>query len=151
VNDFLRRYTLASWIIALTFFINAIVDAATNAWPFFYGSAEWRFGAAGIFSNYLITMLFGLLMMAAIGVAKQQQKALRVVGATAGLMTLVLLAGSIGYVLDTFQVRPAVREDQFDMYRIGAVKTAFKIGCTLLGTIALTLASFKAARDATAH
>ena len=151
MTEFLRRYTLASWLIALMFIVNPIVDAATNAWPYFVDSAEWRFGSAGILSGYFVSMMFGLLLMSAIGVARQQRTTLRLVGGLSALLTLFLLIGSVSFVLDTFQVRPVVREDQLAMFKIGAVKTAFKIAATLVGTVVLAVASFKAARDTAAN
>jgi hypothetical protein len=150
VTDLLRRYTLASWLIALMFIINPIVDAATNAWPFDFGNEQWRFGSAAIASGYLVSILFGLLLMSAIGVAKEHRATLLAVTGIAGLMALLLLGMSVGYVLDTFQVRPVVRDDQLAMFRIGAAKTAFKLGAALLGTLVLSIASFKAAGDVSA-
>jgi hypothetical protein len=148
VTDLLRRFTLASWLIALLFVINPIVDAATNAWPFYPASVEWRFASTGILSNYFVSILFGLLMMGAIAVAKQQRTVLRLVGGVSGLLALFLLVASVSYGFDTLQLRPVVREEQLPMFRIGAVKTAFKIGGAVLGTVLLALGAFKAARDA---
>jgi hypothetical protein len=150
VTDLLRRYTLASYLVALMFMVNPIVDAATNAWPWYLDSVQWRFGSAGILSGYFVSILFGLMMMSAIGVAKQHRITLYLVAITSGLLTLLLLGLSVSYVLDTFQVRPLVREEQVEMFRIGAVKTAFKIVAAVVVTLVMTIASIKAARDTTA-
>ncbi len=150
MTDLLRRYTLASYLVALMFIVNPIVDAATNAWPWYLDSVQWRFGSAGILSGYFVSILFGLLMMSAIGVAKQHRITLYLVAIASGLLTLLLLGLSVSYVLDTFQVRPLVREEQIEMFRIGAVKTAFKVVAAVVVTLVMTIASFKAARDTTA-
>ena len=46
-----------------------------------------------------------------------------------------------------FQVRNVVREERFEMFKIGAAKTAFRLGLSLVATIVLAIASFKAAKD----
>jgi len=147
VTDFLRRYTLASYLVALMFIINPIVDASTNAWPWDFGNVQWRFGSTGIMSGYFISMLFGLLLLSAVAVAQQHRRVLYAVSAICGLTALLLLLASVTYTLDVLQVHPMVREDQAQMFKIGSLKTAFKIGGSVLCAIALTLASFKSAKD----
>lgn len=148
MNDFLRRYSLASYVVALMFIVFAFVDAGTNAWEWHFDSEQWRFGSTAIASGYFVTILFGLLLLAAIGVARRSRGGLLFVAVVSGVLTLGLLIGSISFVLDTFQVRSLVRDEQYEMFRIGAFKTGFKLVASLVGTLALTFGSFKAARDA---
>mgnify|MGYP001593243968 CR=1 FL=1 len=148
MTDFLRRYTLVSYLVALMFIVLSVLDAATNAWPWFFSSEQWRFGSTGIVSGYLVSVIFGLLLMSAVAVGRKQRGMLYVVSVTATLLTLFLLALIISYALDTFQVRNVVREDQLEMFKIGAAKTAFKIGLSLAVTMVLAFASYQAAKDA---
>lgn len=147
MTDFLRRYTLASYLVALMFIILPVVDAATNAWPWSLGNEQWRFGAAAILSGYLISIIFGLLFLAAVARGSGHKSTLYLTSAVSLLFALVLLVFSISFILDTFQVRNVVREEQFEMFKIGAAKTAFKLGLSLVATIVLAIASFKAAKD----
>lgn len=147
MTDFLRRYTLASYLVALMFIALPVVDAATNAWPWSLGNEQWRFGAAAILSGYLISILFGLLLLGAIAVAGAHKRTLYVTSAVSGLLALVLLAMSISFILDTLQLRGVVREEQVEMFQIGAVKTGSKLALSMAAMIVLAIASFKAAKD----
>jgi len=147
VSDFLRRYTLVCYIIALTFMIASIVDVATNAWPWFIGNEQWRFGAVAILSNYLISIIFGVLLLAVLGVARATPGALYFVTAVSALVALFLFVIMIGYSFDTLQLMGSVREEQVEMFKIGAAKTLFKTLLFFTAALAMSIASFKAARD----
>jgi hypothetical protein len=147
VTDFLRRYTLASYLVALMFIILPVVDAATNAWPWSLGNEQWRFGAAAILSGYLISIIFGLLFLAAVARGSGHKLTLYLTSAVSGLFALVLLVFSISFILDTLQLRGVVREEQHEMFKIGAVKTGSKLALSMVAMIVLAIASFKAAKD----
>ena len=69
------------------------------------------------------------------------------IGALSGLFTALLLLMCISFILDTVQVRMVVREEQMQLFKIGAIKTAAKMGSCVVVLLFLTLGSFKAAKD----
>ena len=137
---------MASYVIALLFVLGPIADILTNVWPWQFGNEQWRFGLVGVASNYLVSLIFGLLLWALVAAQCEHRTALRVITAVAAAGTLVLLVISVGFALDTIQLRNFVREEQRPLFKIGAVKTALKVLTSMLAMLLVAIGSFKAAR-----
>ena len=146
MNESSRRLVPASYVVALLFVLGPIADSMTNVWPWQFGSEQWRFGLVGVASNYLVSVVFGLLMAALVAGAAEQRTMLRVVGALAGVGAAVLVLVLAAYTLDTIQLRGYVREEQRPLFKIGAVKTFLKALTAALALVVLAAGCFKAAR-----
>ena len=110
-------------------------------------SEQWRFGSVSILSNYLVSIVFGLMLLGALGVARGARGTLYFVTATSGLLALLLFVIMISYTLDTLQVWGSVREEQMEMFKIGAGKTLFKIALFFVASVALAVAALRSGRD----
>jgi len=150
VNESLRRLTWASYLVALLFFVFPVVDILTNVWPWEFSGEQWRFGLAGITSNYLISLIFGLLWGACVAAALGHRAVLSAIGVLAGVGTLMLLLLTLTFTLDTLQVRNQVLDDQRALFVIGAFKTMGKIVAAMVTMLVLALNAFRAAKAASA-
>lgn len=148
MNDSLRKLCLASYLVALLFVVSPMVDVMTNVWPWGWGSEQWRFGTFGTASNYLISLIFGLLLAATTAAWAGHRGMLRATAAVGGLFTVLVLLMCFGWMLDTIQVRMLVREDQHTLFKIGVIKTGMKMGFCLIALGAVSLGTFKAAKVA---
>jgi hypothetical protein len=130
--------------VALLFIVSPLVDVLTNVYPWGWGNEQWRFGFFGVTSNYLVSLIFGLLLAGMTAALAGHRGMLRATAVVAGLFAVVELVMCFGFVLDTIQVRMAVRPDQEHLFKIGAVKTAGKMGFCLIATACVSLGAFKA-------
>ena len=145
VNDTYRRLLVASYLTAFLFVLAPVVDILANVWPWDFGNEQWRFGLAGVTSNYLISLIFGLLMAAWIAGLREHRGMLFAVAGVSALVLLLLGVLTLLFVLDTIQVRTVVREEQLQLFKIGAVKTLFKVLASEAALLVLAVAAFKAA------
>ena len=142
----LKRFTVPAYAVALVFLISPAADVVANAWPIDPGNIQWRFGAAGIASNYLLSVVMGL----AIGVAAAAAAGSRVM--TRLFTALSLLVGVLSALialllpLDVLQLRGNVREEALGMFAMGAMKAELKIAVTAVALLLLGIAGFKVAR-----
>ena len=149
MNESSRRLVVASYFIALLFVLGPIADSLTNVFPWQVSSEQWRFGLVGVTSNYLVSVVFGLLLAAFTAAAAEHRVMLRVIAITSVTGAAVLLLVCVAYVLDTVQLRPVVREEQVPFFRIGAVKSILKVLTSVVALVLLGIGCFKGARSPT--
>jgi len=142
----LRRLTPALYVVAAVFILSPLVDVVTNFYPLDPGSVQWRYGAVGIMSNYLISAVFGLLLgtcIAAIAGGRMARWMFTILDlATAAVLILVLALFS----LDVLQLRNVVRPEAADMFKIGALKAALKLVMVAVALALLGIGGLRAAR-----
>lgn len=144
MNDSLRKLCFASYVVALLFIVAPIMDVLTNVWPWGWGSEQWRFGTFLTTSNYLVSLIFGLLLAATTAAMAGHRALLRATAVVAGLFTVLVLLMCFGWVLDTIQVRMLVRPEQHALFKIGLIKTGGKMGFCLITLAAVSVGAFKA-------
>lgn len=126
-------YLLASLLVVLPLF-----DATMQAWPLHVSDERWRFQTLGAVSNLLLVPLLGLLLAATIASLAGDRRVKRVVGSICGILALVMVAFSVLFVMDYFQVRTAPPPK---FQHILAVATAAAVVKNVLSIIALLLLS----------
>jgi hypothetical protein len=139
--------TAAIYVIGLIFLLNPPIDVLTQAWPWRVGATEWRYGTVGIAANYLVSSVFGMLLMTLAAAWRQQRAALRVLAALNLLATGVLMVASVGFVLDVLQLRGNVPPEARRTFYIGAAKALLKYGMTVVGLALVGIAAWKGARS----
>lgn len=144
MNESLPRLTLTAYVVAFLFVVSPLVDILTNVWPWDGGNPQWRFGLVGVTSNYLISMIFGLLLAALVAAAQGHRATLKVLGVVSVLTAVVLMVLCGSFVLDTLQLRTVVREEQRALFKVGAVKTALKVGASILALLVMAVGTWKA-------
>ena len=103
-----------------------LVDLVANVWPLQIGQLEWRYGAWGVLSAYLLTPLLGVMMLAAAAALLGHARMLGALFWLYFLAAAVLLIGSVLFVLDVFQLRGAVPQAGQSQYDVGAAKALVK-------------------------
>jgi hypothetical protein len=104
----------------------SLLDLVTNVWPLQAGLLEWRYGAWGLLSGYLLTPLLGMIMLAAAAALMGHARALAALFWVNLLVAAVLLVGSVFFVLDVVQLRGAVPVGEQSRYDTGASKALLK-------------------------
>ncbi len=149
--DSLRRLSVAAYAVAVLFILSPLVDVLTNIYPTDLGSMQWRFGAIGILSNYLISGVFGLLLATLVAALLGHRTLLRI-SAIVDLATAAVLLGiTLLFALDVLQLRSTVRPEAGEMFRIGALKASLKILMTAVALLLLGIRALKASREAEGH
>lgn len=85
---------LAGYLMALYLCVVPLAETVSGVLPIQLGSANWRFGASGLFSQALMTPMLGLFMAASIAVVFQHRVmgwCLLVLSATTGLIGLIAI------------------------------------------------------------
>jgi MFS family permease len=142
----LRRLSVAVYAVAAVFLLSPLIDVVTNTYPTDLGSMQWRFGAIGILSNYIISAVFGLLLATLVAAVLGHRLVLRVSAVVNVVTAVVLFLITLLFGLDVLQLRQAVRPEAGEMFRIGALKASFKIATTAVALLLLGIGAFRAAR-----
>jgi hypothetical protein len=127
------------------FIVTPLVDVLANVKPLHFGVMEWRFGAAGVASNYLISVVFGATLAALVAVASGRRLTLWVLGVAGSVAALALIVAGVYVVLDMFQLSAQVPPESLNAFETGGWKTFFKLLSTALVLAALGLAELKTA------
>ncbi len=140
--------------VGLLFFFLPIIDVVTQVWPPAPGNPGWRYGLIGLGANYLISVLFGLLLICLAAGAQWHRRTLRVLAIWSAFCGVLCIVGTLAFVLDALQLRPAIPKDntgQLRMFDVGAAKAVFKylISAVVFGWIGL--ASWRGAREIPTH
>lgn len=146
MNDALRRLSFAAYAVALFFVLSPIADVITNAWPLNLGNEQWRYGFAGITSNYLVSVLFGAILASLVAAAAEHRLLLKILGISLAVCAGLLFIMLIGLTLDAFQMISIVRPEQLGMFKIGAAKAAMKIGAVSGVMIILSISCIRAGK-----
>lgn len=128
------------YLVALVFVVTPVIDIIANVMPLHLGTMQWRFGATGVASNYLISIVFGSALAALVAVSGGKRTTLRVIGALGLLAVFGLLIASGFLVLDTLQLRREVPPEALRNFQVGAWKTLFKLLSTALALAAIARA-----------
>lgn len=105
VNSSLRPFVPALYLVGVVMVVIALGDFLGNVWPFRPTAVDWRYSALGILSGFLVTPLFGLLLLAAGAALGGHGKMLRALGVVGILIAAFLLASIALFALDALQVR----------------------------------------------
>jgi hypothetical protein len=145
-----RHLALPAYSVAAALLLIPLTDAALSLWPWRLGTAQWRFGAIGLFSNALMIPAAGLLIILATSLTLDHWRTLRVFGAICAAGALLTFTSVFLFALDAIQTRASVNPQarlSFDVASLTAV------GKLLLGTLALTgfaIAGLRTKREARA-
>ena len=112
-------YFLAAGLILIPF-----LDFATSILPIDKGSLRWRWSSVGLFSGFLFTPLFAIMLVCLIAALIQDRVAQRIVAIFNLLMTVGLIALVLLFAFDGIQLRndvPVTDRLPFDMSTVRAL------------------------------
>lgn len=150
ISDRLRRsrITGAVYFVGLLCLLFPLVDLVTNVWPLRPSDVQWRYGAVGLGSGFLLTPLLGLALISLLATIQAKAGILRTAGVVGIAAAVVLLSVTLLFVLDALQVRVGVQEQEQWFFRTAVIRA---FGKNLLGSVAfgaLGIGAFKSARRA---
>jgi hypothetical protein len=146
VSQVTDRLRTPLYLVAFVFAVTPIVDIITNVLPLQFGAAPWRFGATGVASNYLVSILFGGALAAALAIDGGRRGTVIVLSMLNALAFLVLVVLALSLLLDTIQLHRDVPPDTERMFVTGVVKSQFKLIMAALTFGAFGWALFRHAR-----
>jgi hypothetical protein len=141
-----RYLAWPAYFVALLLIATPALDLLTNVWPVRMGNAEWRYGAVGLMSGFLLTPLLGLVIGLAAATALDHRRVVRVAGVVSLISGVVLVAGTLSFALDVLQIRGTVTAEARSTFDLGAVKAALKNSSGVVAFGWLGAVSVKAGR-----
>jgi hypothetical protein len=122
----IRSLLWSGYAIAIILIAFPVADLVTNIWPPRFAELQWRFGAVGLLSGFVLTPILGIVGLMAMAIALGHRRVLRAVAgldlalAVAGFATLILFA------LDWLQMRSTVNDDVVHSMDVGSLKAIAK-------------------------
>lgn len=98
-------------MVAALLVVVPLVDYVLSVPPAQLSDVQWRFAAVGLLSNYTLTPILGLAMALVISAFLKQYSLQRWLVAAILSLAAILIALSLGFVLDAAQVRASVPVD----------------------------------------
>lgn len=142
-----RLLTTGAYLVALLMMTNGLIDTVLAVWPPQFAETSWRYGAAGMLSRNLISVLVGLLL--AIGVARfaGHPRALRALGGLCLAMALTLLALGVAFTVDMLRLRDAIQPEALAALDLSSSAALIKMVGTAVAGLVLGLGALGAARS----
>jgi hypothetical protein len=152
--DVAPHLTGPAYGVAVLFVLLPFVDTLAQVWPVGLGNPSWRYGAAGIGANYLVSEVFGVWLLCFIAAARLHRRTLRVLTVLSAVAAVIALLTAAALALDALELRPTVPRDNprnLFMFDVGVTKAMFKyaVAALIMGWIALS--SRRAWRAMPAH
>jgi FlaA1/EpsC-like NDP-sugar epimerase len=101
-----------------------LLEVGAALWPAHLESATWRFGAAGLVSNYAMGASIELFLLVVLALFANQRRVLLTLGTIAAIIAVLMLGGALMFVLDAIQTRAKVTPaalNRFDITVVGAL------------------------------
>ena len=117
------------YFLAILLIGTPLVDILANTWPLHVGLLTWRYGAAGMFSGFVLTPLLGLGLACWLAITMGHRAIQRVLMIASLVAAVVLLVVALGFVLDVLQLRhnvPANPPQALWTFEVGAAKAFLK-------------------------
>jgi hypothetical protein len=122
----LERVARAGYFVALLLVLTPLADFILNVTPLRPGSVDWRYGVVGLFSGFLLTPLLGMVLATLLAVGTNRRPARLAVGVLDLLFGVVLLLLVPLFVLDFFQLRASVPQEQLASFHVEGPKAMLK-------------------------
>jgi cytochrome bd-type quinol oxidase subunit 2 len=135
------------YFLAVLLIVNPAIDFVAGVQPLSFDNLQWRFGAVGLLSGFILTPLLGIVL--AIGVAHYAehyvvQRILAVLNVLTALGFLMLL---VLFVLDVLQLKNLVQPEAEAQFASAAWKAILKHGLFVVVTGWLGVAGFRLAKQ----
>ncbi len=146
MNTKLRPLAWAAYSVAFILIVVPLTEVLLGIWPLRIGQVNWRFGAAGLVSQSVITPLLGMLLAVTTAALVEHRVTARV------LAGFALLGGVLGalalamFSLDALEARSAVRTESLQAFDKAAVVAAVKFVLGSISAVLLGVGGWKASR-----
>ena len=128
MDDALERLAGPIYAVGALFIATPIFDFVMNVWPPAPATAEWRYGAIGLFSGFTLSPLLGsalIVWVALVRGDRRTQTLMAVLNLTVAVLCVPLC---VDFMLDVVQLRSHIadRPDARWSYYGGAAKSLIK-------------------------
>ena len=121
----------------------SLTDLISNVVPTDPGSMEWRYGAVGVASTFLVTPLLGLVLVLAGAELQDRPGLTKAIGWLCWVLTALLVLALLAFVLDGLQFRQMNQDERRTLVTGGV---AIASGKLLGGVVAFALVARSAGR-----
>jgi hypothetical protein len=143
----LRRLAWPLYGVAVLMVVLPLGDFAASVWPLNLMQLQWRFGAFGLVSGFVLTPLFGIVIVVLCAALLEHRVVQRVVAVLNLLGATFLVAVLVVFALDWLQFRSAAPPDARANMDVGSVKALIKDFLVACGLIWLAIAGWRASRS----
>jgi hypothetical protein len=141
-----RPLIASAYLVALSFLLLPLAQSVLGAWPLRVGEPSWRFGAAGIASNSVLTVLLGLVLLTALALLLNHRRVLRVLAAASVLACLSLFLATGELALDAVQLHARVQPQMQLGFLVAVVQLFAKLALAMLCSALVGAGAWKASR-----
>lgn len=139
-------FSAAVYTIGGLFIVIPVFDLLLNLWPMAPGELGWRYGALGLFANFLHTPLLGALIVTLFAAAARHRRVLLAGGILWWVGTAVLLLALITFAFDALQLRATVLSESRLVYQTSVARALGKHATSAVAFGLLGYAAIRAAR-----
>ena len=132
----LAVFSAAVYIIGALFIVVPVFDLLLNLWPMSPGNLGWRYGAVGLFANFLHTPLLGALIVTLFAAVVRDRRLLLAFAIAWGVTAAALGIALAVFSLDALQMRSTVLPESLLIYHTSVARA---VGKHLTGAIAFGL------------
>lgn len=126
--------------------VSALSQPLLQVWPFRPGDARWRFGAAGLLSTALDSVILGVVLLMATAVLLRHWRALRLIGAVCVLAALVLSAMAVIFGLDFLEIRTTINPRVRGTLDLTVLRALVLVGLSIPTVLFMGVASWRSTR-----
>jgi hypothetical protein len=142
-----ERIARPLYFIAALFIATPLMDFAGTVWPLRLGNVQWRFGALGLLSGFLLTPMLGVILASIAASSLGHRRTLRVIGMLSAALSVVILLVIAAFTLDTLQLKASVPAENQRAFVAAGGKAMLKYITSLVGFLWLGLGIMKAGKD----
>jgi hypothetical protein len=145
----MKRYGYLVWLaymVAAFTIVIPLLETVLQIWPIRPSTAQWRFGAVGIFSRALMTPFLGLLI--ALGTAHylEHRRVVRTASILSALFALALAAVVVIFGLDALESRALVRPEVRPGFDAATILAVLKYAWAIVAFMIVAVGGWKASR-----
>jgi hypothetical protein len=141
----LKQVRVAGYVILILSALFPLLELAASLWPTRFDSATWRFGAAGLVSNFAMGATIELFLIVVLAMFSNHRRMLLVLGTVSVVIAVVLLGGAVVFVLDAIQTRAKVTPAMVHRFDVAAVGALGKMVLFAVANGLLARSAFRAA------
>lgn len=135
VLDNLCKLAWPLYAVAVLMIVLPLGDLGASVWPPHLMQLQWRFGTFGLASGFLLTPLFGIVILVVAAAILQHRVVQRFVAVLNILGAAFLAAVLVIFALDWLQFRAGAPADARATMDLGSIKALIKdllVACTLV-------------------
>jgi hypothetical protein len=145
-SEMLNRLAWPIYFVVLLLIALPVLDYATNMWPIRLGDVDWRYGAVGLLSAYLLTPLVGIVLLLGVAIGLQHRRIVRILSVVNIVVALLIAFAVVFYALDMLQLRGGVPDEARPRFDVGAAKATVKHVAVAMGLAWLGFVGARASR-----